>query len=784
MAEILNPYIAGNPITGSEMFFGRDDVFAFIHQALTGKHQDNVLVLYGQRRTGKTSVLYQMRHHLEDRYLPIFIDLHGLAIESLSGFILELANIISRGLRRGYGVELPPLDRAEFTADARNAFETTFLEGIWERIGERQLLLMLDEAIRLEEQVRAGKLDPDIFDYLRHLMQHHPRLNFLFSLGSGLEEMEKEYAFLFNVALYKKISFLDRGSAVDLITRPVENIYHLDPDAIERILEVTSGHPYYTQLICHGLFNHCVSNSISSVTVGEIDAVLDEAVERGLAVLKHVWEESSPPEKAVLAGLSAVLASGPTAGEPGPPVGLVPADERAILNAWASLGETVPRGEVASAVKHLIARDVIVDSPLGGYRFTVELQRMWVLKYRRLDWTQEEIKDWLGSLPKEQRPSLETKPPTPAWYQRPAILLPLALVSVCIGVILIFLISRAWITENPDIIAGWLGTGGTNNNSTLPDDALLVNSLLYNDGYAWAATVAGVVRWSDDGTSTYYSGRNLGLFDNCTNTIAAAPDGSYWVGCGGVAHVGLADGDIASSEFFNQDDGLGMGLVRNLLVESDGSVWASGSAADPEDHPLSFYDGQNWHTDIPVITELDQYRESWNVDGSMKVRSMMMDGDGHLWLGSDDISKGGILRWNGDHYENYVYTGEGTGNEDRRVRSLLQDQNGNIWVAAGPLGLLNLILDTGEFIRIELPNYDGAVYFITEFSDGSLWVGGDDYIATSSDTGKTWSQVDTAQGLGGGITGIVQDDSGKVWVGTYGKGVSILENGIWRAPQQ
>ena len=41
-------------------------------------------------------------------------------------------------------------------------------------------------------------------------MQHHPRLNFLFSLGSGLEEMEKEYAFLFNVALYKKISFLDQ----------------------------------------------------------------------------------------------------------------------------------------------------------------------------------------------------------------------------------------------------------------------------------------------------------------------------------------------------------------------------------------------------------------------------------------------------------------------------------------------------------------------------------------------------------------------------------------------
>ena len=156
MAETLNPYIAGNPITGSEMFFGREDVFDFIHQTLTGKHRDNVLVLYGQRRTGKTSVLYQMHSHLGDRYLPIFIDLHGMALDGLDGFILELANLSPAVLRRNYKSSSPPIDRAEFATDARSAFETTFLEGVWERIGEHQLLLMLDEAIRLQEQVKPA----------------------------------------------------------------------------------------------------------------------------------------------------------------------------------------------------------------------------------------------------------------------------------------------------------------------------------------------------------------------------------------------------------------------------------------------------------------------------------------------------------------------------------------------------------------------------------------------------------------------------------------------------
>src|SRR3989304_2536530 len=123
MSEVANPYIAGSPVSGSEMFLGREDVFAFIREALTGRHRDNVIVLCGQRRTGKTSVLYQMSRHLDERYLCIFIDLHGLALEGLGGFVWELANSIARTLRRDYKIELPRLNRADFMADPRSSFE-------------------------------------------------------------------------------------------------------------------------------------------------------------------------------------------------------------------------------------------------------------------------------------------------------------------------------------------------------------------------------------------------------------------------------------------------------------------------------------------------------------------------------------------------------------------------------------------------------------------------------------------------------------------------------------
>jgi len=380
MSDIVNPYIAGNPVTGSEMFFGRGDIFQFIRQALVGQHRDNVIVLYGQRRTGKTSVLYQMHSHLDAHYLCIFVDLHGFALEGISGFLWELANNMVRSLHREYQIDLPRPNRLEFMADPRNFFENEFLSQVWSVCGDQHVLLMLDEAIRLQEQVQADKLEHEIFEYLRHLMQHYERLNFLFSLGSGLEEMEKEYSFLFSVGLYKKISFLDHDAANALITQPIKDFYQVEPNAVERILQITSGHPYYTQLLCHSLFYRWQQRHIPRIEVLDVDEVLDEVVERGLAVLKHVWEESTSGEKAIMTGMATSM---------GEYNSLIETND--INRAWAQCDVVIPKGEMANAIRNLIARDVITGQ--NKYMFTVELQRLWVQKYRRLEWVKEEIED-------------------------------------------------------------------------------------------------------------------------------------------------------------------------------------------------------------------------------------------------------------------------------------------------------------------------------------------------------------------------------------------------------
>jgi len=113
---IPNPYVVGTPLqTGSRLFFGREDIVAFVQENLAAAHHNN-LVLIGQRRTGKTSLLKQLSARLGDGYFPVYIDGQTLGLDpGLPNFFLNLATEISFALDdRGFCIEPAP-ELADFT---------------------------------------------------------------------------------------------------------------------------------------------------------------------------------------------------------------------------------------------------------------------------------------------------------------------------------------------------------------------------------------------------------------------------------------------------------------------------------------------------------------------------------------------------------------------------------------------------------------------------------------------------------------------------------------------
>jgi kumamolisin len=403
----VNPYIAGSVVTGADMFFGRQDVFSFVRRHLMGLHRDTPLVLYGQRRTGKTSVLYHLPRHLDARYRCVLIDLHGLGMDAGMGSLLwGIATVVSRTLRRDHGVTLAVPDRAAFTDDPRSTFENVFLDAVWAALGDDHLVLMVDEVARLEEERAAGRLEPGVFEYLRHLMQHYPNLNFIFSIGSGLEEMERDYSFLFNSSLYHRISFLEPDAARALITEPAKGCYDVVPKAVAKILEITSGHAYYTQLVCHSLFDRWVRDPRAAMTVADVMAVLPEAIELGSANLTFVWEYSTPEEQAMMAAMASVLQS---------------SDRRItaerVLDVWRQAGVTMPEGARDRAIRSLTAREVVVAGG-RGYSFCVDLQRLWIKKHRRLSWVKDDLAEVVTAWGAAARAEFDIRASVPAAGQQ------------------------------------------------------------------------------------------------------------------------------------------------------------------------------------------------------------------------------------------------------------------------------------------------------------------------------------------------------------------------------
>jgi hypothetical protein len=369
------PYVTGTPLKSGEMFFGREDVFAYIREHLLGTYQNNIIVLHGQRRTGKTSVLYRLPEVMAESHYCVLLDMQGIAVRSESELFYTLSDEIAYALEKtGLQVTLPP--REEYDAQPEFSFRSRFLRGLYPTLGDRHLLLMLDEFEELQRHVEEGHIGPGIFPFLRTIMQHERPVDFVFSGTHKLEDLAAEYwSILFNIATYKQISFLDRPVVERLITDPVAPFgMEYDPTAVRHIYGVTAGHPFLTQLVCHEMVAYHNESERSYITVADVDTVLGRIAERGEAHFKYVWAGADGPERLTMLALAELLVhtDAATAAE----IAALTQNRRQSFDADTAL----------RALVRLESRDIVARTAPGSerFRYRVDLVRRWVAKNPQL----------------------------------------------------------------------------------------------------------------------------------------------------------------------------------------------------------------------------------------------------------------------------------------------------------------------------------------------------------------------------------------------------------------
>jgi tetratricopeptide (TPR) repeat protein len=266
----FNPYVAGAPVLEDNMFFGRRNLVDRILQTI----HNNSLLIYGERRIGKTSIQHQVKKRLaalDDpvyRFYPVYVDLQGTPE---TRFFHTIAEDIFQEL----GSELGDLKIAsddpekysyrDFVADVR-----AILKKLAEQTSRKvRLVLLIDEVDELNEY------DPRINQKLRSLFMKSFAEN-LAAVVSGVEikkRWEKEGSPWYNFFEEIQVEPLNSQDARDLIERPIHGMFKLDRGTTDRIISLTGGKPYAIQRVCIALVTRLHEQRRKRITLADVEAV-------------------------------------------------------------------------------------------------------------------------------------------------------------------------------------------------------------------------------------------------------------------------------------------------------------------------------------------------------------------------------------------------------------------------------------------------------------------------------------------------------------------------------
>lgn len=301
--RIPNPFVVGTPLeTGSNVFMGREDIIAQVHDRLIRPAQRTILILIGERRCGKTSALKQLQYRLSGDLTPLFVDMQGLTATDLPGFLWWLAWRMKEALdERGIQIELPSYE--DFTSGpADYQFETVVLQEVRRKLSGGRVLLMLDEFEVLAQRVMNGTFDARAFDYIRHLMQHGEGIEFLFAGTHVLRQFAANYVtFLFNIGVFLNVDFLRPADALRLIQEPVAHAgVTFSEEALESVLEQAGAHAYFTQMFGFHLVERLNRLRKRNVTREDVEAESAPVIAAAGAHLDHLWGQLTAPDRLLI----------------------------------------------------------------------------------------------------------------------------------------------------------------------------------------------------------------------------------------------------------------------------------------------------------------------------------------------------------------------------------------------------------------------------------------------------------------------------------------------------
>ncbi|MGD1807832.1 hypothetical protein ACP6PL_20680 [Dapis sp. BLCC M126] len=377
MTLIKNPYTIGRPIYTPEYLFRREIIVSFIQEQLTSKAK--VMVLHGQRRMGMTSfVNYISRSVSVDGFIFVPLSLEDKHHYSLDEILYDFARDIVDWLGiSGSTITIP--SQEDLKVQPR-LFVRIFLQQISDRLEGKNIVLLLDEFDVLWDDT-CSEINPFI-NFLISLIHREEKIFIVLFLGRQGNSLEFISDLFGGEVPHQELGLLNKSDTESLITKIAEGIIEYEPEAIEEIWELASGHPYYTELLCFKLFQQARNLNQWNVTRQDIKGIIDESLEIGEAAFVSTLEVLSAIEKLVLYAVAEAQKEATKLSKSNivNPLGILEKHHGKLTKKM--------KEELTKAAEHLVNLGFlqkIGEQKLGKnvtpiYKVKIELLRLWLLK--------------------------------------------------------------------------------------------------------------------------------------------------------------------------------------------------------------------------------------------------------------------------------------------------------------------------------------------------------------------------------------------------------------------
>jgi AAA+ ATPase superfamily predicted ATPase len=443
---ITNPYIVGNPIKTEKMFYGREDDFEYIKRKVESGGKSYIIVLCGERRSGKTSILFQILNgRLGDDFMPILIDMQTMAgLHSEGEFFEKFTIEIQKAVNNTIKVE-----NYNFKSSDESAYKvfSQVLDDFHTAFADKNKIFLIDEYELIESKAREGSLTKNFIPFLSGVLESERKMSFIFTGSKKLEERDtKFWHILFGKSLFRNVSFLSEQDTMRLITEPVQGEIEFDKHVLSSIYRLTSGQPFYTQVVCQNMVDFVNERQNKQIKKKDLDGIVDEILENPLPQMIYFWNSLPGSQKLGLSLLSESLENADQQ---------IGANEIIKISKKRGFELELSVNKISTTFEALYYHNHLLKSG-NNYHFQMDLFRQWIKRdhsiWRVMKEVGTDFESEVDNLPSKTILADEERPKSVSGNKK--WMIPAAAVAV-IAVLFIFWFTRdAQPPEQTDLVSG------------------------------------------------------------------------------------------------------------------------------------------------------------------------------------------------------------------------------------------------------------------------------------------------------------------------------------------